>query len=325
MGYWANLPKFMVSYLKSVYGEAATKENQFGYDWHPKILGDHSHMAMFAAMNAGAVKGMICIGQNPATSLNAKLDRAALRKLEWLVVKDNWLTETANYWKNAPEVKNGEVKTADIKTEVFYLPATQVAELEGTFTNTQRMLQFHHKAAEAPGDCRSDTLFSYDLGKRLKKLYANSTLPRDEGFKNLVWDYEHEDEAERKKGEPSARKILKEINGFFTDDPNRHCVGFGDLKDDGSTTCASWIYSGVYPARREASRRQAHARPARQTRCAVELGLGMAGEPARNVQPRVRRPRREAMERKEEVGLVGCGGKKMGRLRCAGLHRSQTA
>jgi len=194
------------------------------------------------------VKGMICIGQNPATSLNAKLDRSALRKLEWLVIKDNWITETANYWKNAPEVKNGEVKTADIKTEVFYLPATQVAELEGTFTNTQRMLQFHHKAAESPGDCRSDTWFDYELGKRLKKLYANSNLPRDEGFKNLVWDYEHEDANERKKGEPSALKILKEINGFFTDDPNRHCVGFGDLKDDGSTTCASWIYSGVYPA-----------------------------------------------------------------------------
>ena len=135
-------------------------------------------MAMFVAMNAGAVKGMICIGQNPATSLNAKLERAGLRKLEWLVVKDNWITETANFWKTAPEVKNGEVKPPDIKTEVFYLPATQVAELEGTFTNTQRLLQFHHKAAEAPGDCRSDTLFSYDLGKRLKKLYANSTAPR---------------------------------------------------------------------------------------------------------------------------------------------------
>jgi len=78
-GYWANMPKFMVSYLKSVYGDAATKDNQYGYDWHPKILGDHSHMAMFAAMDAGKVKGMICIGQNPATSLNAKLERAGLR------------------------------------------------------------------------------------------------------------------------------------------------------------------------------------------------------------------------------------------------------
>ena len=129
-------------------------------------------MAMFVAMNAGKVKGMFCVGQNPATSLNAKLERAALRKLEWLVVKDNWLTETATFWKNAPEIKNGEVKTADIKTEVFFFPATQVAEIEGTFTNTQRMLQWHHKAAEAPGDCRSDTWFNYQLGKRLKKLYA---------------------------------------------------------------------------------------------------------------------------------------------------------
>jgi formate dehydrogenase major subunit len=246
-GYWANMPKFMVSYLKSVYGEAATAENQYGYDWHPKILGDHSHMAMFAAMNAGKVKGMILVGQNPATSLNARLERAAMRKLEWLVVKDNWLTESATYWKGAPEIKNGEVKPADIKTEIFYLPATQVGEIDGTFTNTQRMLQFHHKAAEAPGDCRSDTWFSYELGKRLKKLYANSTLPRDDCWKYVTWDYEHEDAAERKKGEPSVMKINKELNGFFTDDPSRHCVGFAELKDDGSTTCASWIYSGMFP------------------------------------------------------------------------------
>jgi len=247
-GYWANMPKFVVSYLKSVYGDTATKENQFGWDWHPKILGDHSHMAMFVAMNAGKVKGMFCVGQNPATSLNAKLERAALGKLEWLVVKDNWLTETAMFWKSAPEIKSGAVKTADIKTEVFYFPATQVAEVEGTFTNTQRLLQFHHKAAEAPGDCRSDTWFYYELGKRLKKLYAQSTAARDEGFKNLVWDYEHENEEERKKGEPSALKVLREINGFVTDDPTKHVTGFGELKDDGSTTCASWIYSGVYPA-----------------------------------------------------------------------------
>jgi formate dehydrogenase major subunit len=229
-----------------MYGDAATKENQFGYDWHPKILGDHSHMAMFAAMDAGAVKDVLRARIWPRRERQA--GSVGLRKLEWLVVKDNWLTETATFWKNAPEVKKGEVKTADIKTEVFFLPATQVAEVEGTFTNTQRLLQFHHKAAEAPGDCRSDTWFYYELGKRLKKLYANSTAPRDEGFKNLVWDYEHENENERKKGEPSALKILKELNGFQTDDPNKHVAGFGELKDDGSTTCASWIYSGVLPA-----------------------------------------------------------------------------
>src|SRR5436190_1373475 len=241
-GYWANTPKFVVSYLKSMYGDAATRDNDFGFAWHPRILGDHSHLPMFVAMNAGKVKGMLCIGQNPATSLNAKLERAAMRKLEWLVVKDNWEHETVNFWRTAPEVKNGEVKPQDIQTEVFFFPAAQVAETEGTFTNTQRMMQSHFKAADAPGDCRTDVWFTYQLGKRLKKLYADSQAPRDQGFKNLIFDYEHEDQKEKEIGEPSARKLLKEMNGYFSEDPGKHVPGFAALADDGSTTCASWIY-----------------------------------------------------------------------------------
>jgi formate dehydrogenase major subunit len=247
-GYWANTPKFVVSYLKSMYGKAATPENDFGFGWHPRILGDHSHLPMFVAMNAGKVKGMLCIGQNPATSLNAKLERAAMRKLEWLVVKDNWEHETANFWRTAPEVKSGEVKVEDIQTEVFFFPAAQVAETDGTFTNTQRMLQAHFKATEPPGDCRTDVWFTYQLGKRLKKLYADSQAARDQGFKNLLFDYEHEDPKERQIGEPDPRKLLKEMNGYYTNDPGKHLPGFAVLADDGSTTCASWIYSGVFPA-----------------------------------------------------------------------------
>ena len=247
-GYWANMPKFVVSYLKSMYGSAATPENDFGYGWHPHIFGDHSHLPMFVAMNEGKVRGMFCIGQNPATSLNAKLERDAMRKLQWLVVKDNWVHETANFWQTAPEVKSGEVRPEDIKTEVFFFPAAQVGETEGTFTNTQRMLQWHFKAAEPPGDCRTDLWFTYQLGKRLKKMYADSQVPRDQGFKHLTFDYEHEDPHERQIGEPDAAKLLKEINGYYTADPGRHVAGFGDLADDGSTTCASWIYSGVFPA-----------------------------------------------------------------------------
>ena len=249
-GYWANTPKFMVSYLKSMYGKAATPANDFGYDWHPKIIGDHSHLPMFVAMNEGRVKGMLCIGQNPATSLNAKLERAAMRKLEWLVVKDNWLHETANFWKSAPEVKSGEVKTADIATEVFFFPSAQVAEYEGSFTNTFRMLQWHFKATEAPGDCRSDPWFTYQLGKRLKDLYGKSPEKRDEGFRNMVWDYEPEGPY-GPPGEPDAKKILKEINGYYSDEPAKHLDGFASLKDDGSTTCASWIYCGVFPSPQE--------------------------------------------------------------------------
>jgi formate dehydrogenase major subunit len=257
-GYYGNTPKFTVSYLKSMYGDSATQENDFGYTWHPRILGDHSHMPMFVAMNEGKVKGMLCVGQNPATSLNAKLERAALRKLEWLAVKDNFLHETANFWKTAPEITSGEIKTADIHTEVFFFPAAQIAETEGTFTNTQRMLQSHFKAAEAPGDCRTDVWFTYQLGKRLKKMYADSQAPRDVGFKNLVFDYESEDAGDKEIGEPDVKKLLKELNGYYTAEPGKHLPGFAALADDGSTTCASWIYSGVFPApdRNLAARKQ---------------------------------------------------------------------
>ena len=250
-GYWANFPKFMVSYLKSMYGDAATPENDFGYDWHPKILGDHSHMASFAAMVEGKVRGAFIVGQNPATSINAKLERDGLRKLEWLVVKDNWLTETATHWYAAPEVRDGSVNVEDIQTEIFFFPSTQIAEYEGSFTNTQRMLQWHFKAADPPGDCRTDTWFYYQLGRRLKQLYAGSTLPRDQGFLNLVWDYEPDPETGRVShipGEADELKILREINGYYTGRPKEHLPGFAALKDDGSTTCASWIYCGCFPA-----------------------------------------------------------------------------
>src|SRR5256712_8612893 len=212
-GYWANTPKFMVSYLKSMYGAAATKENDFGYDWHPRVIGDHSHLPMFVAMAEGRVKGLLCIGQNPATSLNASVEREGLRRLEWLVVKDNFITETAAFWSKAPEVERGDIRPADIQTEVFFFPSAQVAELEGSFTNTQRMLQWHFKAAEPPGDCRSDPWFTYQLGKRLKKLYAGSTEPHDQGFRNLGWDYDPATPGAIA-GEPEAEQVLREINGY---------------------------------------------------------------------------------------------------------------
>ena len=277
-GYWANTPKFMVSYLKSMYGDAATAENDFGYAWHPKIIGDHSHLPMFVAMNEGRVKGMLLIGQNPATSLNARLERAGMRKLEWLVVKDNWLHESATYWKNAPEVKSGEVKPEDIKTEIFFFPSAQIAEYEGSFTNTFRMLQWHFKAADPPGDCRSDLWFTHQLAKRLKTMYGTSTEPRDEAFKTLTWDFDPnpsrtvDGEPQQVSGEPDGLKILREINGYYTGAPDRHLAGFGDLKDDGSTTCASWIYCGVFPA--PDNNRSASRQPDRPGTRGAQLGWG---------------------------------------------------
>ena len=246
-GYWANMPKFLISYLKSMYGSAATPQNDFGYSWHPKISGDHSHMPMFMAMAEGNIKGMLCIGQNPATSINASLERKGLRNLQWLVVKDNFITETASFWNKAPEIVSKDIKPEEIQTEVFFFPSAQVAELEGSFTNTQRMLQWHFKAADPPGACRSDAWFTYQLGLRLKKLYTKSSLARDQGIRNLVWDYDPT-VPESTLGEPDVEKVLKEINGFYTENPDQHLTGFSELKDDGSTACASWIYCGVFPS-----------------------------------------------------------------------------
>lgn len=249
--YWANMPKFMVSYLKSMYGDAATAENDFGFAWHPRIDGDHSHMPMVLAMEQGRVHGMFAMGQNPAVGgQHAGRQRKALAKLKWLVVKDNFETETAAFWYNSPEAKNGDLVPEEIETEVFFFPSAQVAEMDGSYTNTQRLVKWHYKGIDPPGDCRTDPWFTYHLGLRLKKLYEGSTDPKDQGLLNLVWDFEpdpEEVEPFRIKDEPSIYKIMREINGYYSG-TREHLPGFTALKDDGSTTCASWIYCGVYPA-----------------------------------------------------------------------------
>ncbi len=251
-GYWANMPKFLVSYLKSMYGEAATPENQFGWDWHPKITGDHSHLPNMVRMARGEIQGFFCMGQNPATSLNGRLERRALRNLKWLVVKDIFETETAAFWYAAPEVRSGEVRPEDIQTEVFFFPSASVAEMSGTFTNTQRWVQWHEKAADPPGDCRSDEWFTHQLALRLKRMYQFSDRPRDQGIRNLLWEFDYDPgqypEDTRIPGNPDTEKVLREINGYRTGDPTQHLASFEELADDGSTTCASWIYCGIFPA-----------------------------------------------------------------------------
>ena len=171
-GWWANGRKYAVSFLKAWYGDAATKDNEWGYQLLPKNLGDHSHMPMFTAMHDGVVKGFMAIGQNPAVGgQNAVYQRAGLARLEWMVVRDIFMTETAEFWK-APDVTD----PGAIQTEVFFLPSTTVPETEGSFTNTQRLIQWHEKGVDAPADCRSDLWFTHHLAKRLKALYAKEPL-----------------------------------------------------------------------------------------------------------------------------------------------------
>ncbi len=258
--YWSNFPAFIVSQLKAWYGDDAKPENDFAYDYLPKIIGDHSHLPMFVAMDAGIIKGFFAMGQNPAVGgQNASFQRQALAKLDWLVVRDLYETETASFWKDSPEVKNGTLKTENIKTEVFFLPAAAVPEMDGSFTNTQRLVQWHEKAADPPGDARSDSWFTYHLGLRLKKLYADSKLKRDRPIQAITLNYN--DPATTRewqiKDEPSAALITKEINGYTCASLGKDgevsplvqakpLASFAQLKDDGSTACGAWIYTGVY-------------------------------------------------------------------------------
>jgi formate dehydrogenase major subunit len=246
-GWWSNTPKYIVSLLKAYYGEAATAENDFAFDYLPQISGDHSTLPTQIAMKDGNVKGYFVIGQNPAASgLNAELARAAMERLEWMVVVDAYETETAAFWR-----REG-ARPSEIGTELFFLPSAVVLEKEGSMVNTNRMLQWHDKALEPAGQARSDLYLFYQLGLRLKALYADSTDPKDRGIHALTWDYPSEDPHERALGEPSALKVLQEINGYVLvpDTPRDECpqvAGFADLKADGSTACGAWIYSGVAP------------------------------------------------------------------------------
>ncbi len=257
-GWWANLPAYIRSLLKAWYGSYADEENgERSYRFLPKIIGDHSHLATSYEMLDGKVRGYFLFGQNPAAgSTNARMQRKALAQLDWLVVRDLYEVESAAFWYRGPE---GEaVDPKQIKTEVFLLPAAASTEKEGSFTNTQRLLQWRDKAVDPPGDARSDLWFVYHLGKRLKTLYADSPYERDLPIKALTWDYEREmpESGSRIPDEPDVLLVLKEINGFYarTADGKEHSLreaphvpDFTALKADGSTACGSWIYSGVYP------------------------------------------------------------------------------
>src|SRR3954449_8616147 len=146
-GFWGNSRAYMVSLLKAYWGDAATAGNDFCFDYLPRITGDHGTYATVQAQLDGVCKGYFLNGQNPAVgSANAKAQRLGMANLDWLVVRDLSMTESATWWKDGPEVTSGEWRPKDLQTEVFFLPAAAHTEKDGSFTNTQRMLQWHHKA-----------------------------------------------------------------------------------------------------------------------------------------------------------------------------------
>ncbi len=240
-GLWYDMPKFLISLLKAWYGDAATPENDFGYTLLPKIGGDYSFQSILTMMEDGIIKGLFVMGMNPAVGgQNARLARRALANLDWLVVRDVHEIETASFWYDAPEVRNGEVRPQDIRTEVFFLPAAIAAEKDGTFTNTHRLVQWHDKAVDPPADARSEAHFIYHLGRRLKELYADDDSPAGQQIRALTWDYPTTGSHQ----EPDLMAVAREISGYRVAD-GRPVAGFHELADDGSTACGCWIYAGI--------------------------------------------------------------------------------
>jgi formate dehydrogenase major subunit len=242
-GLWTKFEDFMVSFLKSWYGEAATKENEWGFNFLPRVTGDHSELGYWLDMADGKLEGLFVMGQNPAVGApNGRLQRKAMANLKWLVVRDLVEIETASFWKDSPEIERGELRPGDIGTEVFLMPGAGPAEKSGSFTNTQRLLQWHNKAVDPPCDARSELWFIYHLGRMLRERSARERTHKNAALNALTWEIPTEGSI----SEPNAEAVLAEINGRNLTD-NKLLSTFEDLRNDGSTMSGCWIYTGVMP------------------------------------------------------------------------------
>jgi formate dehydrogenase major subunit len=252
MSYWQNYKKFFVSFLKSMWGDAATADNSFAYDYLPKLdVPGYDVLRAFDMMHQGKINGYFCQGFNPLLSFpNRKKLTAALSKLKFLVVMDPLDTETSRFWENHGEFN--DVDTSSIQTEVIQLPSTCFAEDTGSLTNSGRQLHWHWAGGTPPGEAKSDAWIMAQIYLRLKALYQKEGGAVPEPILNLTWNYKNPDE-------PTPDELAKEINGSALEDimdPNdptkvvlakgKQVVSFAALHDDGKTACGCWIYSGCY-------------------------------------------------------------------------------
>jgi formate dehydrogenase major subunit len=254
-GWWGHFDAYWVSLMKAYFGENATEENDWLFERLPRIDDDNSAYWTTLQMLDGKVKGYLVAGENPAVgNANSRAHRLALAKLDWLVVRDLVEIESAAFWYDSPEVESGELVTEQIPTEVFFLPAAAHTEKDGSFTNTQRLLQWHWQAVEPKDDCRSELWFYFHLGRLIKQKLAESEEQRDELVKALRWEYPTHSQIQ----EPDAESVLQEVSGWEIS-TGEFLEGYPKLKADGSTVCGCWIYCGVFKEGiNQAARRKPH-------------------------------------------------------------------
>ncbi len=266
MNFGQNLPKWYVSLHKAWWGDAATKDNGFAYDFMPKLGGASDVLSIFDQMYQGKIHGFLCQGFNPLASVaNKKKVGDALAKLKYMVVMDPLATDTSEFWK--PHGEFNDVKPEEIQTEVFRLPTTLFAETTGSFTNSGRVIQWRWKAADGPGDAKDDTEIMASLFLKLKEMYAKDGGAYAEPIQKLTWSY-------RIPTKPSPEELMMEFNGkaladvLDPKDPTKVLVKAGEqlpsfamLRDDGSTTCGNWIYCGVWSQAGNLSARRDNSDP----------------------------------------------------------------
>jgi formate dehydrogenase major subunit len=251
MNYWQNYPKFLVSLLKAWYGPAATKENDFAYEYLPKADRAYDMVAMFELMHQGRMTGLIAQGHNPLASLPDKPKlTAALSKLKWFVSIDPLATDTASFWENHGTFN--DVDPSSIDTEVFRLPSGLFAEEDGSMTNSGRVLHWHWTAADPPGEGRRDIDILADLYQRVRALYEKEGGAFPDPILKLTWPY-------KKPRSPAPEELTREFNGYAIadvldpKDPTKVLAKAGEqlstfahLREDGSTAAGCWIYTGAW-------------------------------------------------------------------------------
>lgn len=249
LNYWSNTPKFMVSLLKWFWGDKATKDNDWGYEWLPKWDKMYDVLQMTELMYQGKMNGLLVQGFNAGASFpDSKRVIESFSKLKFMVVMDPLDTETATFWQNHGEAN--DVDPSKIQTEVFRLPVPCFAEEEGSIVNSSRWLQWHYAGQLPPGEAKPDLAILAELHLRLKAMYEKEGGKAPEPILNLDWKYKHPED-------PTPAEMAMESNGRalvdLKDDKGNIIVpkgqlldGFAQLRDDGSTACATWIFAGSW-------------------------------------------------------------------------------
>jgi formate dehydrogenase major subunit len=249
--YYSNTPKFAISLLKALYGPAAKKENNWAFDYLPKVDREYSWTHIWDDMYEGKVKGMLAFGMNGvAIGPNSQKNIDALKKARFLVVCDIYPEETSDFWR-APGITPEETKA--IQTEVYRLPGAGFAEKDGTFVNSARWLQWKWAAVPTPGDAKLDQEILSRIFLKVRELYRKEGGAFHDPILNLTWNYSVAEN-------PPLSEVAKELNGRALD-TGQQLPGFAALKDDGSTDCGNWIWCGSWTEAGSMAQRRDNADP----------------------------------------------------------------